>query len=168
VLNVTAVIFMVPLGLATAAAVRVGAAYGARDAAGVRRAAGVAVAVTSAYGVLLSLAVRPFAGSIVGLYTGDLQTLAMAGAGLALACLMFLPDGLQVVTAQILRARGDVWVPTAAHLTSYILVMAPLAWFLAIPLKMGLIGMVWAIVLASLISGALLLSRLWSLSRRDA
>jgi MATE family multidrug resistance protein len=168
VLNVTAVIFMVPLGLATAAAVRVGAAYGARDAAGVRRAAGVAIAVTSAYGVLLSLIIRPLAGAIVGLYTGDVQTLAMAGAGLALACLMFLPDGLQVVTAQMLRARGDVWVPTAAHLTSYILIMAPLAWFLAIPMKMGLIGMVWAIVLASLISGVLLLTRLWALSRRDA
>jgi MATE family multidrug resistance protein len=168
VLNVTAVIFMAPLGLATAAAVRVGAAYGARDPAGVRRAAGVAIAVTGLYGVVLSLVVWPLAGPVVGLYTSDAQTLAMSGAALTLACLMFLPDALQVVTAQVLRARGDVWVPTAAHLTSYILVMAPLAWFLAIPMKLGVTGMVWAVVLASLISGALLLARLWALSRRDA
>lgn len=166
VLNVTAVIFMAPLGLATAAAVRVGSAYGARDPAGVRRAAAVAVVVTAVYGVLLSVVIWPLAGPIVGLYTEDAQTFAMAKAGLALACLMFLPDALQVVVAQALRARGDVWVPTGTHLTSYILIMAPLAWFLAIPLGMGLTGMVWAVVLASVISCGLLLARLWQLGRR--
>ena len=166
VLNVTAVIFMVPLGLATAAAVRVGAAYGARDAAGVRRAAAVALGVTAAYGIVLSVVVLPLTGPIVGLYTSDAQTLAMTGAGLALACLMFLPDALQVVAAQALRARGDVWVPTGAHLASYMILMAPLAWFLAIPMGMGLIGMVWAIIVASLVSCGLLLARTWMLNRR--
>jgi len=168
VLNVTAVVFMAPLGLATAAAVRVGAAYGARDPAGMRRAAGVAVAVTSVYGLVLTLAVRPFVGQIVGVYTGDAPTLAIASAGLALACLMLLPDALQVVVAQVLRARGDVWVPTGTHLTSYVLIMAPLAWFLAIPLKMGVAGLVWAVIVASLVSCSLLLARLWMLSRRDS
>jgi len=168
VLNVTAVVFMAPLGLATAAAVRVGAAYGARDPAGMRRAAGVAVAVTSVYGLVLTLAVRPLVGQIVGVYTGDAPTLAIAGAGLALACLMLLPDALQVVVAQVLRARGDVWVPTGTHLTSYVLIMAPLAWFLAIPLKMGVAGLVWAVIVASLVSCSLLLARLWMLSRRDS
>jgi MATE family multidrug resistance protein len=166
VLNVTAVVFMAPLGLATATAVRVGSAYGARDAAGARRAAGVAVLVTTVYGVALSLTIWPLAGPIAGLYTDDARTLQMAGAGLALTCLMFLPDALQVVAAQALRGRGDVWLPTAAHMTSYILIMAPLAWFLAIPLKMGLTGMIWAVVLASLVSCGLLLTRLWALSRR--
>lgn len=166
VLNVTAVIFMAPLGLATATAVRVGSAYGARDPAGARRAAAMAVLVTTVYGVVLSLTVWPLAGPIAGLYTDDAPTLAMATAGLVLTCLMLLPDALQVVAAQALRGRGDVWLPTGAHLTSYILVMAPLAWFLAIPLKMSLTGMIWAVVIASLISCILLLSRLWVLSRR--
>jgi MATE family multidrug resistance protein len=166
VLNVTAIIFMAPLGLATAGAVRVGAAYGARDAAGVRRAAVVAFAVTAAYGVAVSLAIWPLAGPIVRLYTSDPQTLAMAGAGLAFACAMFLPDALQVVTAQVLRARGDVWVPSATHLTSYILIMAPLAWWLAIPRGLGLTGMVAAVIIASVISCGLLLGRFWRLGRR--
>jgi MATE family multidrug resistance protein len=166
VLNVTAVIFMVPLGLATAAAVRVGSAYGARDPAGVRRAAAVAFAVTATYGVLMSLAIWPAAGAIVSLYTHDPRTLAMAGAGLSLACLMFLPDALQVVTAQALRARGDVWLPSGTHLTSYILIMAPLAWFLGEPMHLGLMGMVWAVIVASVISCVLLLARFWTLNRR--
>ena len=101
------------------------------------------------------------------LYTSEPQTVTMAQAGLALACLMFLPDALQVVTAQALRARGDVWLPTGTHLTSYILIMAPLAWFLAIPLKMGLVGMMVAVIIASLVSCLLLLARFWALGRRD-
>jgi MATE family multidrug resistance protein len=166
VLNVTGIVFMVPLGLATAAAVRVGSAYGARDPSAVRRAALVAFAVTAAYGAAVSFVIWPLAGPIAGLYTSDPRTLAMAGAGLALTCLMFLPDALQVVAAQALRARGDVWLPSATHLTSYIVIMAPLAWFLAIPLQMGLIGMVWAVVFASVVSCGLLLARFWALSRR--
>lgn len=49
---------------------------------------------------------------------------------------------------------------------SYMLVMGPLAWFLAQPMKLGLQGMVWAVVLASLVSCGLLLARFWMLSRR--
>jgi MATE family multidrug resistance protein len=90
----------------------------------------------------------------------------MAAPALALSTLMLFPDALQVVAAQSLRARGDVWLPTYTHLTSYILIMAPLAWFLAIPLHLGLIGIVWAIVIASFISATLLLTRFWVLSRR--
>ena len=166
VLNVTAVIFMVPLGLATAAAVRVGSAYGAGDPAGERRATAVALGVTAVYGVLVGLVVLPLAGPIVGVYTHDAETLAMTVAGLALACLMFLPDALQVVAAQSLRARGDVWAPTVTHLASYVLLMAPLAWWLAIPMGLGLPGMIWAIIIASLVSCGLLLARTWMLNRR--
>ena len=167
VLNVAAIVFMVPLGLSTGAAVRVGRAYGARDPAGVVRAGLVAFAVTGVFGLLVSLAVWPNAALIAGAYTRNPLTLAMAIPALALSALMYLPDSLQVVTAQSLRARGDVWLPTGTHLTSYMLVMMPLAWWLAIPRGMGIAGMVWAVILASLISAGLLLARFWMLSRRD-
>ena len=84
-----------------------------------------------------------------------------------LCCVFFLPDAVQVVTAQSLRARGDVWVPSATHLVSYILIMSPLAWWLAIPMKMGVDGIILAIILATFISGGLLVGRFWMLSRRD-
>jgi multidrug resistance protein, MATE family len=73
---------------------------------------------------------------------------------------------VQVVVAQSLRARGDVWLPTYTHLTSYIVVMAPLAWWLAIPEHMGVMGIAAAVVTASVISGVLLLARFWILARR--
>jgi multidrug resistance protein, MATE family len=167
VLNVAAIVFMVPLGLSTAAAVLVGRAYGARDAAGVGRAGAVAFGVTAAFGLLISLIIWPAAELIASGYTSDPLTIAMAAPALALACLMFLPDALQVVAAQTLRARGDVWLPTATHMVSYIVIMMPLAWWLAIPMGLGLLGITWAVVIASVISAVLLLGRFWMLSRQD-
>ncbi len=165
VLNVAAIVFMVPLGLGTGAAVRVGSAYGARDAAAVIRAGYTAFAVTAVFGALVGFVIWPNASLIATAYTSNPATLAMAVPALALSCLMYLPDSLQVVTAQALRARGDVWVPTGTHLTSYIVIMMPLAWFLAIPQHMGIMGMTWAVVIASFVSGGLLLARFAWLSR---
>ena len=166
VLNVAAIVFMAPLGLATGAAVVVGRAYGARDGPGVNRAGLIAFAVTLVFGIAVSLVIWPTAGIIAGAYTRDPLAIALAVPALVLACAFFIPDALQVVVAQSLRARGDVWLPTATHLMSYIGVMMPLAWYLAIPRGMGLIGITWAVVFASFLSGGLLLARFWQLSRR--
>lgn len=166
VLNVAAIVFMVPLGLATGAAVLVGKAYGARDGAGVNRAGLVVFGVTFVFGVLIALAILPNAGLISRGYTRDAATIAMAVPALMLSCLFFVPDALQVVTAQVLRARGDVWVPTTTHLASYIGVMMPLAWWLAIPMGMGLVGITWAVVAASFLACGFLMTRFWMLSRR--
>ncbi|MDZ4374532.1 MAG: MATE family efflux transporter [Phenylobacterium sp.] len=167
VLNVAAIVFMVPLGLATGAAVLVGTAYGARNPAGVNRAGGVSFAVTAVFGLIISVAIWPAAGLIASGYTTDPATIALAAPALVLSCLFFFPDCLQVVAAQALRARGDVWLPTYTHLASYILVMTPLAWWLAIPMGMGITGIVWAVIVASFLSCGLLLGRFWMLSRRE-
>ncbi|WP_371134701.1 MATE family efflux transporter [Phenylobacterium sp.] len=164
VLNVIGVVFMVPLGLATAVAVLVGNAYGARDRPGVLRAAYVGFAVTAAFGVAVSLVVLPFASLLVSGYTTDLAVIAMAAPALALCSLFFLADGVQVVVAHALRARGDVLMPAITHMASYILIMMPLAWWLTIPAGFGLIGMVWAVIIASFIAAGLLLGRFWMLA----
>jgi MATE family multidrug resistance protein len=163
-LNVVAIVFMVPLGLSTAAAVLVGRAHGARDRAAVDRAGLVAFGVTIAFGVVVSLIVWPGAGLMARGYTSDPATLAMAVPALVLCCVFLIPDALQVVCAQTLRAQGDVWLPTVTHVTSYAVVMTPLAWFLAIPMGLGVNGIVWAVVLASFLSAGLLLARFRYLS----
>lgn len=164
-LNVAAVIFMVPLGLAAATAVMVGRAHGARSVAGVNRAAMLGFGVTST--VLLGVCVVVGLGNeaIARAYTGDSVVQAMAAGLLLLSCLFYLADGLQNVGAQALRARGDVWVPTATHLLSYLVVMMPLGWALAIPAGLGVAGLVWSVILASLVSACSLWARFWWLSR---
>lgn len=166
-LNVAAVIFMVPLGLSAAASVLVGRAWGARDMAGTRRAGWTGIGVAAAFGVAVAVVVAPLAAPISAVYSRDLALLALAAPALALYCVGVAADCSQVVAANVLRARGDIWVPTATHVLSYAVVMCPLAWLLAHPLKMGLTGVVWAIVLSSVLSAGCLAVRFWLLSRRD-
>jgi MATE family multidrug resistance protein len=166
-LNVVSFVFMFPLGLAIATAVLVGRAYGARNPAALNRAAFIGFSVTLSFGVVAVTTVLPAARLIATGYTSDPSTVSMGAAALALACVFLIPDALQVVVAQCLRARGDVVVPTFTHLASYVLVMAPLGWYLAIHLGWRISGIVWAIITASFLSAGLLLGRFWMLARQD-
>ncbi len=166
-LNVLALVFMVPLGISTATGVLVGQAYGASDARSLRLAAGVGFAVTAAFGVVIGVVIWPTAHAIAPLYTSDPAAIALAAAALALSAVFYLPDGMQVVVAQALRARGDVLVPSCTHLASYVAVMLPLAYVLAIPLGWGITGILTAAIIAAYVSAGLLLGRFWMLARRD-
>ena len=166
VLNVAALIFMVPLGLSAAASVLVARAHGGDDRHGVARAGAVAFGVTIAFGAAITTLVWACAGFIASLYTPDPALQAVVAGALGLACLFFIADGLQVVAAHMLRARGDVWMASAAQILSYAVVMLPLGWALGLPAGMGLEGIVWAVVTASLLSASLLVARFWMLSGR--
>jgi MATE family multidrug resistance protein len=165
VLNIAAVIFMIPLGLAAATAVMVGRAHGARSPQGVRRAGLLGFGVAAAVLLLISAGVGFGNQALAAAYTRDTDVRAMAAAALLLSCLFFVADGLQAVAAQALRARSDVWVPTVTHFISYVAVMMPLGWYLAIPMGLAVNGLVAAIIAASLMSAGLLWARFWWLDR---
>lgn len=164
-LSVAAIVFMAPLGLSTATGVLVGRAYGARDERGAMRAGLTGLAVTAALAAVISLGVALAAEPIAYAFTTDRSLAALSAGAIALSTVFFIPDGLQVVASQALRARGDVWAPTAFHLMSYAFVMLPLGWILAEPLKQGVAGVVWAVILASLVSAGLLTGRFVRLGR---
>ena len=166
VINVAAIIFMAPLGLSTATGVLVSRAYGAGDRSGVVRAGVLGLASAGVMTLVIALLVWPGARLIAGFYVTDPALVALAASGLVLASLFFVADGLQVVAANALRARGDVWAPTAMHVVSYALVMIPLAWALALPAGLGLDGIVWAVIVASLLSAGFLVSRFAWLARQ--
>lgn len=166
VLNVAAIVFMVPLGIGAAAAVLVGRAYGAGDRLGVVESGRLGFLLAAGFAVAAGLVVWPCARLIAGAYVSDAAVVAMAAPALVLACLFFLADALQVVGASTLRARGDVLVPSLTHFVSYGLVLFPLAWWLALPNGLGLDGLVWAVAASSLLSSALVLGRFIQLARR--
>ncbi len=165
VLNVTAVVFMIPLGLAAATAVLVGRGYGERSLAHIRRSGMLGFALSFAALTIISVLIWGFADIIVAAYTSDPALTVLAVPALLLSCLFFTADGLQVVAANALRARNDVWLPTLTHTISYGCVMLPLGWFLALQMGLGIQGIVWAVILASLLAAGFLLARFWWLSR---
>ena len=164
VINVSAIVFMVPMGLSSATAVLVGRAFGASDGRGVLRAGLVGVGVVSAVTLLIALVVWPGAGAVVGAYGRDPALMAIAVPALILATLFFVADGIQVVAASANRAAGDVWWPTIMHFTAYGAIMMPLGWWLA-P-RFGVDGLVWAVIVASLVSATLLTGRFVRIARR--
>ncbi len=164
VLNISAIVFMVPMGLSSATAVLVGRAFGAADAPGVMRAGLVSLAVIAALTLVIALIVWPTAPLLIQAYSRDPDLVALAVPALVLATLFFVADGIQAVAAQANRAAGDIWWPTIMHFTAYGAVMMPLGWVLA-P-HMGVNGMVWAIIIASLVSSSLLTGRFIRVARR--
>jgi len=164
VLNVSAIVFMVPMGLSSATAVLVGRAHGAGDGRGALRAGLVGVGVVMALTLTVALIVWPTAHWMAGAYSRDPALLAIAAPALVLATLFFVADGIQVVAAQANRAAGDVWWPTIMHFVAYSLIMMPLGWWWAH--EIGVNGLVWAVIVASLVSSVLLTGRFVRVARR--
>jgi MATE family multidrug resistance protein len=164
VLNISAIVFMVPMGLSAATAVLVGRAYGARDRAGVLRAGLVGIGVVTGLAFVIAALVWPTAGLLTQAYNRDPLLVAVAAPALALATLFFVADAIQVVAASANRAAGDIWWPTILHFVAYSAIMMPLGWWLAH--EMGVNGLVWAVILASLVSATLLTGRFVRVARR--
>lgn len=164
VLNISAIVFMVPLGMASATAVLVGRAYGAKDRAGVMRAGVVSIVTATVLATLIALFIWPTAPWLASAYNRDAALLAVATPAIVLSTLFFVADAIQVVAAQANRAAGDVWWPTILHFVAYSAIMMPLGWWLAH--RMGVDGLVWAVIVASLISGTLLTARFLRVARR--
>ncbi|QTC88838.1 MATE family efflux transporter [Brevundimonas pondensis] len=164
VINVSAIVFMVPMGLSSATAVLVGRSYGAGDRAGVMRGGLAGIGVVTVLAFIIAIGLWLTAPLVVSAYTTDPAILAIAAPALVLATLFFVADAQQVVAAQANRAAGDVVWPTLMHLLSYGVIMIPLGWWLAH--RIGVDGLVWSVIVASLISGALLTGRFVRIARR--
>ncbi len=165
------VIFMIYMGMGTATSVRVAERFGRKDALGVREASRLGIAASVVVGLALA-AILVLMRDVLAhwLLTGPeaqasgenhstslMPTLALM---LAFAAGVTLFDGLQVVGAMGLRAQGVVWLPTAIHVGSYIVVMIPLCVWLAfgperVPggMNLGVWGVFIGISVASVAAG---------------
>ncbi|MGB3722866.1 MAG: MATE family efflux transporter [Pacificimonas sp.] len=167
-LNIAAMVFMVPLGLASATAVLVGNGFGERDFDRVRAGGWTGIGFTAALMTAIAIIVWLLDAPIVSVFTTEAELTAMLVPAVALAAFFFTMDGLQVVASNALRAMDDVWLPTLTHTISYVGVMLPLGWWLAVPVGMGLSGLVWAIIAASISAGGFLIARFAWLTRKGA
>ncbi len=145
-LNVPSVTFMVPLGVAMAATVRVGLAVGANDPAGVRRAGYTSLAMSTAFMTICSLVLALFPRQIAELYfpphAGNIQTIALVVSFLYFAAAFQIMDGLQVVAALALRGMKDARAPMWIAGVCYWLIGFPTCFILGFMLDMKGIG-VW-------------------------
>ncbi|MBS0384792.1 MAG: MATE family efflux transporter [Proteobacteria bacterium] len=163
-LNLMAFVFMVALGMAAATAVLVSEAIGRKAPHDAARAGWTGIGLNEVSMILAAVVIFMFAVPIGRAYTADVQLAALIASLIWICVLILHPDGAQVVTASALRARGDNWFPTFSHIAAYAVVMPVLGFWFAEHLRMGVAGLLFAILAASLLSASVLLLRWWAIA----
>lgn len=168
-LNLASLTFMVPFGVSTAAAVLVGRSVGAGDAESARWHAASAVACGVAF-MTLSAATFVVAPTLLArAYTADPAVLAVTATLLPIAGAFQLFDGVQAVSAGVLRGAGDTYAPMLANLVGFWLLGIPAGALLAFRAALGPAGLWWGLVIGLAAVATLLLARVRSrLSRSIA
>src|SRR5260370_21833617 len=109
---------MVPLGVASAAAVRVGQAIGRNDRAGAGAAGGTAIFLGAAFMTCASGALLLFPRWIARMYTPDETVIRNTVLLLAAGAAFQLFDGIQTVATGALRVAGGTRTPMFCHFTA--------------------------------------------------
>ena len=159
--NIAALSFMVPLGVSSAGAVRVGHALGRRDVDGAARAGWTALAIGAGFMACTALAFVLVPRLLIGAFTRDERVIALGATLLAVAAIFQLFDGIQGVATGILRGLGDTRTPMAWNLVGHWFVGLPSGYALCFVAGYGVIGLWWGLTIGLTICGVALLV-VWS------
>ncbi len=160
VLNYASVTYMVPLGISAAAAVSVGHALGAGDAAKARRAGWLALGLGTSFMLLAAVTFLVWPRPLIELYTSDARVLAVGPALLGIVAAFEVFDGIQTVSTGALRGLGETRAPMLANLVGYWVLGLPLGFFLCFGMRWGIYGL-WIGLTVALIAIALAVLVRW-------
>ena len=141
-LNCAALTFMVPLGISSAAAVRVGQQLGRRDPEGARRAGWSAILIGVGFMACSGSVFVSLPRLIARLFTPNPAVIQVGAQLLLVAAAFQLFDGLQTVATGALRGAGDTRTPMLANFFAYWLAGLPLGYVLCFRLGWGALG-IW-------------------------
>ena len=169
-LEVAALTFMLHVGLSSAATIRVARFDGRREWPALRRAAGVAVALSLVVAVSSVMLFLTMPRPIVGLFLdmGKPESAAILAYGtvlLMLAGLFQLADGMQVMALGLLRGVQDTRVPMILAAVSYWLIGIPCSYLLAFQAGLGGVGLWLGLVVGLFCAAGSLMWRFWRLVR---
>jgi MATE family multidrug resistance protein len=165
-LNTASFTYMVPLGIGSAAAVRVGQGLGRRDSDAAVRAGWTALLLGSSFMICTAVAFWTLPKYIVRIYTPDPVVMRAATSLLFVAAFFQLFDGLQAVATGALRGAGDTRTPMICSVALYWLVGLPLGYFLCFRFGLGAEGLWIGLCVALILIGSTLLY-LWRRKERS-
>ncbi|MEO8465939.1 MAG: MATE family efflux transporter [Gammaproteobacteria bacterium] len=167
VLNLASLTFMVPLGVASAAAVIVGQAVGRGDADGVRRSTIAALAVGAGFMAVMAVLLIGAPEFLARAYTNDAGVLELAVLLMPIAGVFQVFDGLQVVSIGLLRGLGDTHVPVIVNVVGFWCIGMPVSLTLGFVLGYGAVGLWWGFVVGLVIVATFLIVRVRQHEHRD-
>lgn len=166
--NLQIIAFIAAFGCASATAVRVGNAVGARRykdiglviAVGV----GLGLVLVSVFAVLYLTTPMTF----VRMFTENAVVQVIAAKFVVFVVIALFFDCVQFICLQSLRAAGDQIMGSVLQVTAFLIIMVPVAWVLAFPLGLGGPGLMMGFVAGTLSAAAMLGGRVVLISRRYA
>lgn len=155
--------FMLPLGVANAATIRIGQALGGGQIKKLRAAFFTAQVMGSCMMLSSAAVFLLFGDWIASQFVDDAGVVMLTAQLLIVAGIFQIFDGLQVVASGSLRGLSDVNVPMALIAGCYWGIGLPLAWYLAFARELGVTG-IWlglaiALALASMALNARFLAK---------
>ena len=168
-LQLAALTFMVPLGLGQAATVRVGLAFGRRDADGIARAGWTAWVIGVAFMGAMALVMWSIPRDLITLFLKDVPAnavvIGLAVSFLKVAAAFQLVDGAQVIGAGMLRGLHDTRWPLLFALVGYWVVGLGIGSWLAFTRDWKGVG-IWVGLASGLAAVAALMLARWMLRDR--
>lgn len=159
VLNMASFTFMIPLGIAIGAGVRVGNLIGARDADRLPVACRTAFLMGGGVMALAAVCFVVFRETLPRFYIDDPEVVALGALLLPIAGAFQIADGIQVVGGGLMRGMGRPQAGAVVNLIGFYVVGLPLAWYLAFPVGLGVEGIWWG--LAAGLGGVAMMLMIW-------
>jgi len=145
-LHLSALTFMVPMGISGAGGVRVGQAVGRGDADGARRAAVLSFALGIGAMAACAILFLLIPGPLARIWTPKVEVLAVAVTLIPIAAVFQVFDGAQVVAIGVLRGLGDTRTPVITAILGFWLIGFPVGYGLGFGLDWGATGLWWGLV----------------------
>lgn len=158
-LQLAALTFMVPLGVAQATSILVGQAVGRGHAHDARRATGAGMFTGVGFMALTAVMFLTVPDLLARVFSDDPPVIAAAGLLLPIAGVFQIFDGMQVVAAGALRGVGDTRMPMVLNLVGFWLLGLPVSIALGFGLDWGPRGVWWGLAIGIGAVALLLTSR---------
>jgi MATE family multidrug resistance protein len=160
-INIAAFTFMVPLGIASAGAVRVGHAVGRRDPVAAARAGWTALLFGVGFMSAAAAAFLLLPRVLIGAFTSDASVTSIGATLLMIGAVFQLFDGMQGVATGVLRGLGDTRTPMLWNLAGHWFIGLPAGYASCFVFGFGVVGLWWGLSSGLIICGIALLL-VWS------
>jgi multidrug resistance protein, MATE family len=159
-LNIASLAFMVPLGLASSSAVRVGHAVGAGDPRRAVRAGWTALATGCVVMAIIGIVLFVWPATLIAVFTTDPRIVDIGVGLLAIAAAFQLFDGTQAVATGVLRGIGETRMPMIVNVIGHWVFGLPVGYALCFHFGWGVAGL-WIGLSIGLVVTAVVLVAVW-------